>query len=177
MGFVRNNYYVLEAISFALWGVFLSLSSWFIQAGPEVTFADFATGMMCLVLFIWLFWRFIGTILRRGGYWPGLILLTLGTVVLAMLLLDLNARFIVSRWYSGKRPIPYVIPGLFTKTSSTSPDQDDQIHTSVPSAKQDEILIGTHLLSSKDQNWVCEYCGHVRSKVSDYLGLVCKKAE
>ena len=106
MNFIRRRFYLLEVTIFAIWGLPLGLLfGALVGLDPQLTFLENAASGLFMGPFLgimfWLSWR--GLARSIWNNYPGwsrwlLALITSGLIPLALVLLDLNARYIVSRY-------------------------------------------------------------------------------
>ena len=120
MDFIRRRFYLLEVTIFAIWGLPLGLLfGALVGLDPQYTFlGNAASGLFMgpfLGIMFWLSWRGLARFvwnINPGWYRWVLALITWGSLPLALVLLDLNVRYIVSRYYTGDKPIPYTFPSI-----------------------------------------------------------------
>jgi len=115
MNFLRRHFYIFELSTFAAWGILIGLIlGIFLEIEPDFKFFEnLALGLylgFCFGIMLWLSWRGLARFLWNiwGNYrWFMSLILSLGLIPFCLFLLDLNAKLIISRYYSGDKPIPY----------------------------------------------------------------------
>jgi FHA domain len=119
INFVRRRFHLLEAIIFVAWGNLFAAIGVILFALPSSNRKDSALDLLALIplagtllgLVFWLSWR----VVHRNIIWNmqkstfdhlfwGFC--TFGVHPLFLLLLDLNAKHVVSRFYTGGKPLP-----------------------------------------------------------------------
>ena len=108
-----KNYFLSEFIVYSLYGLITCIIiSFFIRIEPNVNFWENELYFIIIGLFsgliLWIWWRGLARALWSSG-WRKFIfsIASLGLLPLCLLFLDLNAKFVVSKFYSGEKSIPY----------------------------------------------------------------------
>ena len=114
----RERFFLLEAVSFCVWGLVLSIP-WGLMFPEKGLSALENLGWGLLVgpataLLFWFLWSPVARFLWSLGGGARLVfgLLSFGGLPFVLLIVDTNTSVVLSRLYRGTKPIPYAFPSL-----------------------------------------------------------------